>query len=92
MGTGLRVWDVSGALVFDSAVKISRLLATINIGVSDGSQSVVWPNNQLIALPVSYSGTGLLPKITISGSTVSWAYGNAPGSARGSCTILILGY
>lgn len=92
MGTGLRVWDANGALVFDSAVKISRLLATIAVGTSDGSKAFTWPDNTIVAWPINYSGTGLLPNITVSGGTVSWSWGNSSGEDRGSCTILVLGY
>lgn len=97
MGQGCQIWNAAGALMFDSATKCTRLIATINPGLVDGSQSFPGVQNNIVAVLANWASsnsggfTGNLPDLTVSGTTVSWTY-SLPPQFRMNSTILVLGW
>lgn len=91
MAEGLQVFNAAGALVFDASTNLTRLITSIGVGTSDGAVAIPSVNNFIVAWPTRYTG-GIPPTVTVSGTTVSWTFGNAPVDKRSGCVILVMGY
>jgi len=86
MPQGLQIWDASGNLIFDTNTLAPRILTSVAIGTTNGSQSVTIPaGNNVIAEPRDSSVSA-----TVSGGTVSWNWGTTPSNLRNSDTIDLL--
>lgn len=99
MAAGLQVWDASGNLIVDLSTRLSRLVAVIDPGLTDGSQSFASVNNSIAAILSNFSqaqdgsgGAGVLPTVSVSGTTVSWTFGGADMMFRMYSRILVFGY
>lgn len=99
MPQGLQIFDAAGNLIMDVGTRTSRLIATIDPNLVDGSQSFPGTGNTLLGILSSYAdsqpdsgGTGVLPTVTVSGTTVSWTFNGQPSFLRMNCRILVLGY
>jgi len=78
MSTGLKVWDASGSLTFDTTTRCGRVLGVTTATGSSGSitnadfsQGTPW------AIAVTLSSTSSVPipcYTTFSGNTLNWAY------------------
>lgn len=85
MGQGLRVWDASGTLVFDTPDRMARIVGSIAVNEGTGFQTLA------ISLPagvqpfwfatgVSTNGVNQLPDVTMSLTSIKYGY-------SGSCVI-----
>lgn len=99
MAQGLQVWDASGNLIVDVSSRLTRLIAVIDPGLVDGSQSFPSVDNTIAAMLSDYSdvqsdsgGAGCLPEVSVSGTTVSWTFNGADSFLRMYSRILVLGY
>ena len=75
MGSGLKVWNADGSLLFDVSSRLTKVVgvATIPAG-SSGSATVGAPIDGAIwyaHLPTN--GSWYLPIVTVSGRTISWS-------------------
>lgn len=92
MPAGMEAYDQFGRLIFDTSTKMSRLLAVVGVGTSDGSYAVPGaPYNYYVAWPTRYTG-GVPPRVYMSGATVIWTFGSTPVGLRSGCTVLVMGY
>lgn len=80
MPQGLEVYDASGALVFGTGYRGYRVLTVIAAGGIDGSQTVAALSGQTAAVEVLPADTDKdQPIPSVTGATVSWAYGTRTG-------------
>jgi hypothetical protein len=97
MPQGLEIYDATGALMIGYTTRLTRVIAVIDPGFVDGSQSFPTEPNTLAAMLSDYSDVqnngfaGGLPDVSVSGDTVSWVF-NVPAQYRMTSRILVLGY
>jgi len=89
MAAGLVLWDGSGNVVLDTAHRLTRVLGAFESGISDGSltsegfaQGTPWH----VRLTPDLGLTP--PKITVTGNTLSWTFGNVAAEFRRSAFIM----
>lgn len=86
MAQGLQIWDAAGNLIFDTNTLAPRILTSIAIGTTNGSQSVSVPaGNNVVAQPRDSSVSA-----GVSGGTLSWNWGTTPSGLRNADTIDLL--
>lgn len=80
MPSGIKIWDASGNVVFDTTVKAGRVLGQVSTGTANGSvtnadfsQGVGW----FTVAPVATGLGTYVPTVTLSGTTVSWSFWSA---------------
>lgn len=97
MPQGLEIYDASGTLVAGINTRLSRLIATINPGIVDGSQSFPGLGNALVAILADYAQPqnngfrGGYPTVSVSGTTVSWTF-DLESKYREYTRIFVFGY
>lgn len=81
MPAGMRLWDASGDLIFDTTARTFTFLGDTSTGTSDGSVSITLPSGVIgnltyfVANKIS-AGRNMnrFPSISLSGSTLSWTF------------------
>lgn len=91
MGQGIREYDASGNLIFDSSTQIGRVLGVATLtGATDSSLTdaglLTGTPFYMVVFLGSYAT--YMPTISISGSTLSWSWG---GRGSGNSYRLIYG-
>lgn len=91
MAVGIEIFDSTGALNFSATDRLTRVLGSVAINGTDGSTT----SSQLVGnstwwafFPDSVTSNIYHPTVDISGSTVTWSYGNASLRVSG---ILVFG-
>lgn len=89
MPAGLQIWDENGNVMLDTENRVTRVLGSFESGTSDGSltsegfsQGTPWH----VRLTPDLGLTP--PKITVSGNTLSWTFGNVAEEFRRSAYVM----
>lgn len=87
MAYGLRIWDAVGNLTFDMNMNLGRVLGVATVNTQTGSLTHPgFAQGTPFALSGSQSGTtsgnpwAWTPKVTFSGTTMSWDFESLPVS------------
>lgn len=90
MGHGIQVFNPDGSLQFDVANRLYRRLTFVNTGTNDGAIAVsAATQGTVVAAEVTEASAGVTPRVTSSGTTVSWSFGGAPTSDRRAVTLAV---
>lgn len=83
MAQGLQIFDASGNIVLDVTDRVFRVLSINAVGATDGSVTVpeLTQGTPIVAITGS-GGAGRAPQATVTGTTVSWSYGDIPTGQR----------
>lgn len=77
MPSGLQVWDANGRLILTTGDSITRVTGTVYVPRGQSGSAFI-PANEgrpwFSVLSVGANGYTRMPKITISGNTISWSY------------------
>lgn len=85
MAAGLQVWDANGSLIVDLSTRLGRILGVTTFSSSTGSitdADFASGTPFFIASPTSVSSPSFGPKLTISGTTLSWDFEGRVASAH----------
>lgn len=89
MPAGIQVWDAASNPIMDTTTRLGRVLGVATITTATGSITGIAGFSQgtpfYICTPLNSPGninlaTNPLPVITISGTTLSWAYESGTGA------------
>ncbi len=94
MPQGLRIFDENGDVVIDTSARLGRILGTTTISGSDGDVTnsgfgdgdPFW----MVMRKISGGGSVKPPRMTFSGTTLSWTYDGVSSGLR-QHVILIYG-
>jgi len=94
---GLRVRDASGNVLVDISTRILRLVGTVQTGTTNGSITVPDDASGTVFFmltgqdrSVTNSGYAEIPKVTLSGRTISWTFSGSTTPSSGRISSLIV--
>lgn len=99
MPAGLQVWDANGRLIVDSGTFGGRVLGSFDASADSGAFTDVRLSGQRVfafPLPTLVSTTAYalgaqaspyIPRLTVSGATISWQRGTFVYENRGTCIV-----
>jgi len=91
MTIGLYIWDEAGNLEISPETKITRVLGTVNTGTEPSAIAVpAFSGGTPFAAVTECAQSFRAPKLTISGTTLSWAW-EALGTGQRAAAQVVYG-
>lgn len=100
MAQGLRIWDASGNIVFDTNDRAAGGTTSFSTGTADGSMTITPGAGQSVEFVFTMPGTWFpsgkasrWPTIGVSGNTITWSFNSSvPTGSRVSIPIIAVTY